>query len=372
MFFCANMKYGEMIMGKYSGCISPKRRAVATPDNIVNSDGSCVFGTFESEFPHMDFVRLQRPTEAPQALNKLKLTLWEATEVHFDEGILLIAVSDMGLFGKVLHIFYDQRTKEVVSWDASLPSGKVAIAPNLIGGSETGAETKDCSVRYVNRFEEGLCQLSGWHEASGKRLEYELELTRISKPSVVSIPFGPNRPLYSQKDFFRAQGKITIDGKTMESNANSVAIIDDHRGFYPRHAHYDWVTTMGVSEADGKREYFAFNLTRNQSVQQDDYNENLIWLEKSISLLPPVAFTRERPSAEFSGSNTWRATDEHGMVEVRFLVDAQYAMVVHTGLINIDYYISFGSLTGFVLDEDGTKYVLDGMIGMGEDKTLLF
>ena len=359
-------------MGRYSEFISPLRRSAATPENIVNADGSCVFGTFESEFPRMDFVRLQRPTEAPQALNKLKLTLWEATEVHFDEGILLIAVSDMGFFGKVLHVFFDRRTKEVVSWDASLPSGKVVIAPNLIGGSVTEAETKDCAVRYVNRFEEGNCRIAGRHEANGRRLEYELDLTRISKPSVVSIPFGPNRPLYSQKDFFRAEGRITIDGKTMESDADSVAIVDDHRGFYPRHAHYDWVTTMGVHQADGARKYFAFNLTHNQSIRQDDYNENLIWLENRVSLLPPVEFSREHPSAAFSGSNAWNVKDEHGMVDICFHVDAQYAMVVHAGLVNIDYYISFGSLQGFVLDEDGTKYVLDGMIGMGEDKTLLF
>lgn len=359
-------------MGRYSHFISPKRRAVPTPDDIVNADGSCVFGTFESEFPNMDFVRLKHPTQAPQALNKRKLTLWEATEVHFDEGILLIAVSDMGFFGKVLHVFYNQRTKEVISWDATLPSGKVVMAPNLIDGSVTKAKTKDCSVIYVNNLGEGVCQVCGRHTANGRRLEYELNLTRISKPSVVSIPFGPNRPLYSQKDFFSAQGSITIDGETMRSDADSTAIVDDHRGFYPRHAHYDWVTTMGVNQTSGARKYLAFNLTRNQSIQQDEYNENLIWLERSTSLLPPVEFVRDRPSAEFSGSNVWSVRDEHGMVEVCFNVDAQYAMVVHTGLINIDYYISFGSLQGFVLDEDGTKYVLDGMIGMGEDKTLLF
>lgn len=358
-------------MGEYSRYISEKRRAVRTPESIVNPDGSSVFGTFDREFQKMDFVRLKRPTDAPQILNRVKLTLWEATEVHFDEGVLLIAVCDMGLFGKVVHVFYDKRTKRMTAWEGSLAHGKVTIAPNLIGGSVAQAEAKNCSVRYKNRFDEGICEIAGFHQSGSGRIEYKLELRRVSKPSVVSIPFGPNRPLYSQKDFFRATGKITLGGETLTSNERSVAIVDDHRGYYPRHAHYDWVTTMGAGEADGERRYFAFNLTRNQSVNQNDYNENLIWLENKTSLLPPVTFTRDRASKDFAGRAVWTVRDEYGMVDVRFLVDAQYAILLHAGLVNIDYFIAFGSLEGRVLDEDGNAYQLDGMMGMGEDKTLL-
>ena len=47
-------------------------------------------------------------------------------------------------------------------------------------------------------------------------------------------------------------------------------------------------------------------------------------------------------------------------------------MVMHAGAVNIDYYVAFGELEGTVRDEDGTEYVLDGMMGMGEDKTMLF
>ena len=33
--------------------------------------------------------------------------------------------------------------------------------------------------------------------------------------------------------------------------------------------------------------------------------------------------------------------------------------------------IKVPTLEGYIRDEDGNKYVLDGMMGMGEDKTLL-
>ena len=36
----------------------------------------------------------------------------------------------------------------------------------------------------------------------------------------------------------------------------------------------------------------------------------------------------------------------------------------------MEYFVVFGELEGYILDEDGNKYVLDGMIGIGEDKSV--
>ena len=68
----------------------------------------------------------------------------------------------------------------------------------------------------------------------------------------------------------------------------------------------------------------------------------------------------------------WKVTDEHGMVNATFKVYDIFRMVTHAKpLVNIEYFIAFGEMEGYVLDEDGNKYVLDGMVGIGEDKTLL-
>jgi hypothetical protein len=148
--------------------------------------------------------------------------------------------------------------------------------------------------------------------------------------------------------------------------------VDDHKGYYPRKAHYDWVTTMGIHEADGEKKWFAFNLTRNQSVDQEKYNENLIWLEKETSLLPPVKFTRDVPTLEFRNGARWFIRDEHDMVNVTFHVYDIFRMVTHAKpLVNIEYFVAFGELEGYVRDESGRKYILDGRLGIGEDKTLL-
>ena len=373
-------------MEEFSKFIDPKRRPVPTPESMVDENGKCVFGTFDKEFKKMELLKLKKPTKAPNFLNRFKLTLWEATEVHLKNGVLLAVVCDMGIFGKTLNMFYDKRTKKVYCWDTNLPSKETTIAPNLFDGSIAEAYTDVSFVKYVNNFQVGKCHLSGSHKgkcfidskeySNEPTIEYDFDLTRISKPGVVSIPFpySKNRPLYSQKDFFQCSGRLVINGEEMLSDDESTAIVDDHRGYYPRRAHYDWVTTMGIHEADGERKWLAFNLTRNQSIDQEKYNENVLWLKGELSLLPPVIFTRSVETKDFikkGGYSEWTIKDEYDMVNIIFKVYNINAMITHAVLVNIDYYVAWGELEGYVRDEGGRKYVLDGMMGMGEDKTLL-
>ncbi len=369
----------------YSKFIHPDRRVKPTPDDLVDEEGKTVFGNFDKEFKTMELERAKKPTKAPNFLNRFKLTLWEAAELHFKEGVLITAVCDMGIIGKTFSVFYDKRNRRVYSWDANLRSKGVIIAPNLINGAVTEGKTNLSNIRFVNALDEGNAYLDG--HFSGEALvdskykeehsiEYSVELTRISKPCVASIPFpySDNRTLYSQKDFFKMSGYLVLDGERFESDEETTAIIDDHRGYYPRRAHYDWVSTMGVSEINGERKFIAFNLTRNQSIDQERFNENVIFLEDGLSILPPVTFTQSIKSENFleKGYAEWYIKDEYGMVDIKFKIYNLNAMLLHAAVASIDYYITFGELEGFVIGEDGTKYVLDGMLGMGEDKTLLF
>lgn len=354
-------------MIQYEKFISEKRKSVPTPKSLVDENGKALFGTFDKEFEKMELTDCVRPICAlfPHFMNKSRLTLWEATEVHLDQGVLLAVCCDMAIFGMTLYVFYDKRTKKVSSWSTNLPSKKTTIAPNLLNGSVAEATTKNSHIKYVNHFEVGKASLKGnTHSEKAGTIEFEFDLERVSLPCVVSIPFGPNMPLYSQKDLFRAKGYLMLNGERFETTDSSTAIIDDHRGYYPYRMHYDWVTTMGKMKIDGEDKYFAFNLTRNQSTNQEDYNENLIWLEGKISLLPPVKFERNPEDT------VWTIKDEHDMVNISFDVRDKYLMIAHPLVINIDYHVAFGELKGYVRDTDGKKYILDGMMGMGEDKTM--
>lgn len=351
-------------MEDYSQYISPDRKCLSTPKNLVQN-GKAIFGTFDKEFETIELLDCKNPMGRlfPEFLKKYRLTRWEAAEVHLEQGVLLSVVSDMGLFGMTFHVFYDKRRKRTYSWCTNLASCNIKIAPNLLNGNVSEAKTKCSYTKYINNFQDGRCSFLGSHFDARNKIEYRFDLERVSLPSVVSIPFGPNRPLYTQKDLFKAKGYLVLNDEIFESNDHTTAIIDDHRGYYPYHSHYDWLTTMGRC-VNGKESYFAFNLTHNQSVDPEKYNENIIWLDGKTSILPPINFVHD------TKDTIWTIRDEHDMVNITFAIEDMYRMEKHAVVIDIKYHVAFGAITGYVRDTDGTKHILDGMMGMGEDVSL--
>lgn len=107
-----------------------------TPKSLIE-DVKVIFGTFDKEFEKMELLDCKKPAGKlfPEFLKRYRLTLWEAGEIHLDNGVLLSVCCDMGIFGMILHVFYDKRKKKVFSWCTNLSSAKTTVAPNLINGS---------------------------------------------------------------------------------------------------------------------------------------------------------------------------------------------------------------------------------------------
>lgn len=351
----------------YKKLLSDKRFPVDTPENVIDKNGKAVFGTFKTEFPKMDFLKIKGQSPyVPDWYNKFRYTMWEAVEVNLKGAMLLTAVCDMGYFMTALTCFYDKKSGKVTYWKKTLKHRNASVSYNLLNGDTTESVNKDLKIKIVNHFERGNAYIIGnAHDDKKGDIKYDITLERVSLPSVVSIPFGKNKPLYTQKDLFKATGYVEFGGKRYECDEDSAGIIDDHRGYYPFVAHYDWVTTMGRTEINGEKKYFGFNLTRNQSVCQTDYNENLIWFEGNTSRLTPVRF-------EHIEYNKWHIRDVYGMVDIIFDITDRYIMRLPFVVIDVNYHITFGKLTGYVCDEDGNKYILDGMNAIGEDKSLRF
>ncbi|MEG0979049.1 MAG: DUF2804 family protein [Oscillospiraceae bacterium] len=350
-------------MQKYPSFISEKRRPISTPHMMVEGGKSC-FGTFDKPFPVMNFLDCDKAlgNYSPKLMNKFRLTVWEAFEINLEEGTLIAAVYNVGVAGFSIFVFHDKKTKITYSWVNPTAGPLAKVAPNLIN-STTDLYTSNSYLILENKFQNGLCHGRGKaRNTKSGNIEFDFKISSLAPPSVVVMPLGDNKPLYSQKEFFSVDGYLKINGQTYTANKKSAAIVDDHKGFYPFNMHYDWLTTMGTTVIDGQEKYLSFNLTRNQTSSQDDYNENLLWLEGYSCPLPPVYFTH-------IDINKWSVKDDYDMVNIVFTIDDDFQMQVHLGIIDINYKLPFGKLTGYVKDINGNKYVLDGMTGVGEDRT---
>ncbi len=356
--------------------ISDKRYPAPTPAAIVEN-GKMHFGTFDRPFKKLNLLECDKPcgSKMPDFLKRSRLTEWEAFEVNMDEGALISAVYVMGsIMGFSIFVWYDKAEKKIYSWQNMVPVKKSKVASQLVDDF-CFLKTKKSEYKISNDFMNGKASAKGCSEGGKSgRFEIDVNFERISPLANGVMPLAKNKDgtfrnaLYSEKDFFKATGTITLNGKTYKTNERSVGIIDDHKGFYPFKAHYDWLTTMGTINIDGEQKYFAFNLTRNQSVDQENYNENVIWINNESYPMPPVVFTHKDGKKK---AKEWYVKDEKGLgiVDVTFKIDKVFYMPVHVGVVDVYYALPYGTIYGYVTDENGKKYIVDGMTGIGEDKT---
>ncbi len=356
------------------GYIHPTRVPAPTPDSIVEN-GQVHFGTFDSPWKNLNLLDAAKPCgpRMPDCLKKSRLTEWEAFEVCMDEGALISAVYKIGAIRFSIFVWYDKAEDKIYSWRNIAPKKNVKVASELVS-DHCYCKTKHSEYRIENDFLNGKAYAKGFTKGKNGEFSIDMGFERISPLANGVMPLAKNKDgsfrnaLYSEKDFFKATGNITINGKCYLTNERSVGIIDDHKGFYPFKAHYDWLTAMGKIKIDDEDKFFAFNLTRNQSVDQAQYNENVIWIEDKSYPMPPVVFKHKDGKKK---ANEWHVTDElgQGIVDVTFSISKVFYMPIHALVIDCYYALPFGTIKGYVTDTQGRRYPVDGMLGIGEDKT---
>ena len=162
------------------------------------------------------------------------------------------------------------------------------------------------------------------------------------------------------KSALTAQGFLKINNENFDFHkSESFLILDNHKGYYPNPMIYDWCT--GAKNENGK--LIAFNLTDNQSTNPEKYNENCIWINKEIHLLPTVKFIRPE-----GVHKTWQIKDKLGMIDLKFTPTVENSFLLNLLIIKSDYYGPFGIFEGFIKLQNFGKIYLNDYFGMGEQK----
>jgi len=340
-----------------SSHIHKDRYPQPAPEKAV-FDGRSVFGAFDGVIKNVNIDETHRPLSIalPRFINRLRMKEWEAYQVSFDEGFICGAIYNMGAAVFNIMMFYE-KTEKTVKANHIFGYPRNCVGNTLFGGTNS-LETDAFKAEIRNNLEKGIVLISVDYSPSSKKripMVADLLLTMLSKPGVTIMPLGENRPLYTYKNLFKVEGSIKIGGRVFKMNERSLGIIDDHKGYYPRRTHYDWITCMG--QIDGV--HFGVNLCKNQALEPEKYCENILWLGKEAHLLPTVSFERL--------NGNWHICDKHKTVDITFFVDDSYVFRKMFFGSGANYIAPFGKVMGYVTDSDGNKIILDGMTSMGED-----
>ncbi len=322
------------------------------------------FGAYSGPIADINLIDAQPwSLPVPRALRALRLKEWQAFQFGNAQWFFVVALFDAKLLALAQLKAYDRLARRKYLFERQLPGWTLAAPRNLLDSHMRWAGG-GASLSFVNRLADGTLELSLDLPADAERPAISGKLTASAcgcEPLVVCIPFAENRGMYSQKGCMAVEGELTIgDRRVGFQPSDSFLLMDDHKGYYPRIMRWDWVTGAGF-DARGRR--IGVNLTRNDSSDPDRYNENCVWVDGRVHLLPAVTF-RRRPELT---PEVWEIRDRAGDVEVDFEIELDGHVRVNAVVVESRYRGPFGRLRGHVRGASGERVELDGMFGMAED-----
>lgn len=334
--------------------------------SLVDKNGHFDFGTYRQTIPNLNMNEAYRPLgyAAPKWFNNYRLKEWEAFQAGNDEVFILGAVYSVKIGALLYLIVYDKSNDKIYEYNKVIKPSKVVIGNGLLDSITVGKSKKDY-IQYNNNLNKGTIEVESIMKESNSLPNIELKIKgyHVTEPIVICQPFGENRGLYSHKNFMPMEGYILVGNKKIVFIKNlSHMIIDDHKGYYPYNMKYDWVTGWGVDELNNE---FAFNLTHNQIVNPEKYNENCIWYKGKMSVLPPIEVVREN-----NGKEIWKIKDKYDTVNLIFYIDKKCEIKFNYLVAASDYEAPFGNYEGYLRASNNSKVTINTCFGMGEKKRI--
>lgn len=335
-----------------------------TPAALV-VDGRFQFGTFAQAIARVN--PLDAVPAATRWLQGLRLKEWQAFQAVDPKYFILGAVYATKVVDLLQVAVIEKQTGWIRKWQRKLPPRRLRIAAGLDGTASAGT-AGGLSVTFLNNIPRGKLGIDARATAEADLPELQLRLEGQCAQDraghlVICHPFSPTRALYSHKCIMPGAGDLRIGSQPHEFSAQQTALIlDDHKGFYPFPMAYDWLT---AARRDESGRVVGFNLTANQILDPERYNENALWIGTTVERLPAVRF--ERPQGVHG---TWQINDREGRVDVRFSPTVRNEVHVGPWRSIAEYYGPFGWVEGTITRADGEAVRLDGLFGMGEKKRI--
>lgn len=334
-----------------------------SPGEVV-TNGNTNFGIYNHALRKSNLVEAHKPYGNLPLPNYMRLKEWQAFQLGNEDYFFMVAIYNAKTMAIAQFIMYDIKNRKKTKFEKKVPIWGIKVAQSLYG-TESWYDGKNFKLRATNNLANGTVEIDvdikgfggGLPDAKGHFTGHFLE--GQVQPQAVVMPFEGNRGMYSMKCLMHMDGQLAIGGKDLRfDKATSHMIMDDHKGYYPYVMQYDWVTGASF---DAQGRLVGFNLTDNQVKDQEHYNENCLWVDDKITLLPPVKVTR--PGGV---EKDWLIKDQHGRIDLVFTPVENTRVDVNLLLIRSDYHGPYGFYKGYIMDADNQKISLDGIFGVGE------
>ena len=340
-------------------------REILPPIASPVKDGTPVLGTWNRAFEKVDLLEIKKPygIKLPRWLKNYRIKEWQS----FSANNSLLSIE--ALFCNV-KIF---RMAQVILYDKENDKKYIYRKIKLGTGWHLPVSLANSSVdSHMPRF---FFRIHNWLDADTVKLDINIEAVRkkppltvhlaynisdqITIPMAVSLGFSKPRIMYAYKAFAPIAGDMVFDGKHISlMQEDCSGIFCDYKGFFP----YRMITTMcSAAGFDDENRRFGFHIAENQTKENNKNNENALWLNRTLTPLPPVLITMPN-----GPDSIWVIQDVEGMVDLTFTPKDQIKSGSKLIITRVDYNIILGYYNGTLINSEGGQIQIKNLLGIGE------
>lgn len=338
-------------------------RRQTTPNPLVEHGRVRAFGLFDA--PFRDLNILDADIGVPAFLRPYRLKEWQHIALVGRDLFMGFAITTSHYMSVSFCYAVDRKDGRFVEHHREKLGGKIArVARTLwddhcryqVSGYEIGIHNHLDAHRHEVRIDIAQSRQMPAIHAS---VEFTEDLNAV-EPLIVVLPISENRPLYTHKMVCPLKGEVRVGDRSYTFDpGKDLALLDVQKTYYPYNTTWRWATFAGY-DAEGRQ--LGMNLVRNMVQPDDQWNENVIWVDGKLSQVSGARF-------EFDLANClspWRITSIDGRIDLTFTPMGERAERINMGLVLSDYHAPYGHFSGTVVDDAGKAYTVDRLFGVAE------
>lgn len=340
------------------------------PDSFVINHKP-VFGTFKGHPAKLDIRGVYKPfgiLPLPTFITNLRIK----SRIHFffDLGDYIgkIKFLDAKAAGFLEIKFWDKETLKKYSYHSIMLFKKRLIPHNL----ERATTANYSSRRYCrigwDRDQQKLSVIFNLKGNSSKPDSHAAFSANLSDPASAEIttvrPYPTKRRCSaSYSAALPLTGSITLVEKNPENNKivheKGLAFFNIKRSYMKFRSHGDVLCGMG--NVKGKNIAFKISMESHEAIDNDKYNENILFCDGQATPLPPVRITHS-----FGVSSPWVIQDTENMVDLTFTPLSISYKKISALVVRSVYHTIYGTFEGTLITKDGEKISFKTLAGIGE------
>ncbi len=343
------------------------RTMQATPDRMVENGRIAAFGHFERPFRTINIMEADIfgvGRTAAKLVNPLRLKEWQHFAVFGPDFLLTFVVLNTHYLANSFCYFVDRKSGEMIEYHREgLPT--LAKLARELWNDRCSFQMRGYSIGVHNYLDQNV------HTASidiaphqGKpgilaEVKMHADLNQY-QPLIVVLRLAENRPAYSHKMACPASGRIRIGERSIELDpARCLVLIDVHKAYYPYRMAWRWASCAGFDE---QGRVVGLNLTHNVIQDDEENNENGLWVGRQLSMFGAARFTFNEKRL----TDPWRVETTDGRCQVDFKPEGERTGVINAGVVYSNYHQPYGTFSGQATDDAGQVHLIRDYFGVTE------